>query len=136
MTQTSSPAFRILGTTNDVTECEHCGRTELKGTIVLAPLDADGNAEADPVHYGAVCGARAAGWKTADLRKAASAADRAKVEAAWVERQRLADIESARLQALRYTEECPLGPTICGATRRDTATREHRSTVRPCLAHA
>lgn len=135
MTQTSSPAFKVLGTTDDVTECEHCGRVELKGTIVLLPLDADGNADADPVYYGAVCGARAAGTKTADLRKAASAADRAKVEAARAEHQRLATIESNRVAALRYTAECPLGPSICGATRRDNAQREHRSTVRGCIAH-
>jgi len=83
-------AYRILGTTDDVTECELCGRTELKGSIVLAVLDADSN-EAGIVYYGASCGARAAGWITKDVRTKAKAADDAKREAA-----RLAAEEESR----------------------------------------
>lgn len=71
---TARKVFRVLGTTQDVTECELCGRSELKGTIVLAPLDADGNNEG-VVYYGASCGAKAAGWTTKDVRKAAKDAD-------------------------------------------------------------
>lgn len=71
---TTNKAFRVLGTTNDVTACDLCGRAELKGTIVLASLDADGNEDA-VVYYGASCGAKAAGWTTKDVRKAAKDAD-------------------------------------------------------------
>lgn len=73
--------FRILGTTNDVTTCEHCGRTELKGTIILGVLDEDGNV-VDRVHYGATCGARAAGQTVKEFRKAATDADRPRLAAA------------------------------------------------------
>ena len=115
MTHTEPAArkvFRVLGTTDDVTECEHCGRTELKGTIRLGVLDADGNVEG-VTYFGAVCGARAAGWTTKDIRKAASAADRAAAEAARIERERLASIEHARIRALDGTADCYMGPEIC-----------------------
>lgn len=72
--------FRVKGTTDDVTECELCGRQELKGTVVLAVLDEDGNEEG-VVYYGSSCGAKAAGWTTKEVRDAAKAADRAAHEA-------------------------------------------------------
>ncbi len=91
MTTTTAPAarrvFTVLGTTDEVTECEHCGRVDLKGTVRLGALDADGNVEGI-TYFGAVCGARAAGWTTKDIRKAATAADRAAAEAARVGRDR------------------------------------------------
>lgn len=118
MTQTSTPAFRVLGTTDDVTECEHCGRVDLKGTIILLPLDVDGNAEGEPTYFGAVCGARAAGWKTADLRKAATAANRAKAEADRIERERLATIEYKRIRSLDGTADCYMMPAICRIERK------------------
>jgi hypothetical protein len=54
-------AYRVKGTTDEVTECELCGRQELKGTVMLAPLDEDGNEE-EIVYFGSSCGAKAAGW--------------------------------------------------------------------------
>jgi hypothetical protein len=74
----SAPAatYRILGTTDEVTSCEHCGRVELKGTIVLGIVDADGNIE-DRAYFGATCGAKAAGRKVKEIREEAAAADRA-----------------------------------------------------------
>lgn len=80
MTTTTAPAarkvFKVLGTTQDVTTCDLCGRDELRGTVRLGALDVDGNVE-DVVHYGSACGAKAAGWTTQEIRKQASAADRA-----------------------------------------------------------
>lgn len=73
-TTTTHKVFKVLGTTDEVTECQHCGRTDLKGTIRLGELDADGNVEG-VTYFGAVCGAKAAGWTTKDLRKAAKTAD-------------------------------------------------------------
>lgn len=122
-TETARPAFKVLGTTDDVTSCEHCGRVDLKGTIRLGILDADGNVE-DVTYFGAVCGARAAGWTTKDIRKAASAADRAAVETARVERERLATIEYARIRALDNTADCYRPPGIC-----------RRSGDGACVAH-
>ncbi len=123
MTTTTAPArkvFRVLGTTDEVTECEHCGRVDLKGTIRLGALDADGNVE-DVTYFGAVCGARAVGWTTKDIRKQAIVADRDRIEA---ERLAAADAAYAATALLYGTADCPSGPTMC---RKD----------RPfCLAHS
>jgi hypothetical protein len=116
-TDTTRKLYKVLGTTDEVTECEHCGRVELKGTIVLGILDEDGNVE-DRTYFGAVCGAKAAGWTTKDLRKAAAAADRDAAEAARAERQRKADEDYAASVLLRYTAECPLAPQACRYDRR------------------
>lgn len=71
--------YRVLGTTDEVTTCEICGRDELKGTIVLGVLDADGNVEAE-MYAGSSCGAKAVGRKgrnaAAKLRDEADAATR------------------------------------------------------------
>jgi hypothetical protein len=53
-----APAFRYIGTADETTVCEHCGRADLRSTVVLALLDADGNT-ADYVRYGSTCAARA-----------------------------------------------------------------------------
>jgi hypothetical protein len=53
--------FRVGGTTDQITECELCGKPELKGTVQMIELDADGNAVADH-YYGSTCAAKATGW--------------------------------------------------------------------------
>jgi hypothetical protein len=116
-TDTARKVYKVLGTTDEVTECEHCGRTELKGTIRLGALDADGNVEG-VTYFGAVCGARAAGWTTKEIRKSASDAVRAAAEAERAARQAAADADYAASVLLRYTAECPLMPTICQRERR------------------
>lgn len=111
------PAFRVLGTTDDVTTCEHCGRVELKGTIRLGVLDADGNVEG-VTYFGAACGARAAGWTTKDIRKQATAADRAAAEAAREARYVATKIALDAADAARGTADCPTMPSICQRERR------------------
>jgi hypothetical protein len=76
--QTMSKVFTVKGSTTDVTDCELCGRTDLKGTIVLSALDADGNDTGEIVYYGADCGARAAKWTVRQIRTAAKTADDAR----------------------------------------------------------
>ena len=44
-TATAQAAYRVRGTTDDVTTCQICGKPELRGTVVLDILDADGNTE-------------------------------------------------------------------------------------------
>jgi hypothetical protein len=73
-TQNTTATYRVLGTTDEVTECEHCGRVDLKGTIILGIIDIDGSVE-DRTYFGAVCGARAAGKPVKELRKEAASAD-------------------------------------------------------------
>jgi hypothetical protein len=58
-TEAPAPAFRYIGITDECTECENCHKPELRSTVVIMPLDADGNDEGDPVHYGSSCAARA-----------------------------------------------------------------------------
>lgn len=45
---------RALGFTNDVTTCDHCGKTYLKGTCAVEENE-------QIVHYGSVCIAKAFG---------------------------------------------------------------------------
>jgi hypothetical protein len=62
MTTNEPPArWRYLGTTNDVVDCqrEGCPQTDLSHTVVIMPLDVDGNDDGDPVYYGSTCAARA-----------------------------------------------------------------------------
>jgi hypothetical protein len=90
MTATTAKArkvFRVLGTTDDFTTCELCGREELKGTVVLQPLDADGNPDGDPVYFGSSCGAKAAGWTTREVVSAAKRADQERREAERAKRE-------------------------------------------------
>jgi hypothetical protein len=51
--------YRYLGVTDECTECEQCGKVELRSTVVLQPLDVDGNFDGDPVYFGSTCAARA-----------------------------------------------------------------------------
>lgn len=76
----TAPRFRFLGTTDDVIDCERCGKADLRATVVLEALDADGNSEA-VVYFGSDCAARAlaaaGGRRTtaATVRKLAEAAN-------------------------------------------------------------
>lgn len=55
----TSEQYRYLGVTDDCTECEKCGQVQLRSTVVLQPLDVDGNFDGDPVYFGSTCAARA-----------------------------------------------------------------------------
>lgn len=55
--------FRLLGLDESVTACDLCGKQDLKCTMALEELDAEGNVVSDePVYYGRDCGAFALGW--------------------------------------------------------------------------
>jgi hypothetical protein len=54
----SANSFRYIGITDETTVCEHCGRADLRSTVVLALLDADGSDE-EYVRYGSTCAAKA-----------------------------------------------------------------------------
>lgn len=72
--------FKVLGTTDEVTTCEYCGRPELKGTVVLDILDVDGNSEGT-AYYGTGCAATAGKRTAKDIRDSAKAANQAKRDA-------------------------------------------------------
>lgn len=92
-------AFKVLGTTTDVTDCQLCGRTDLKGTIALAPLDVDGNQAGETVYYGSDCGAKAAGWTQKDIRQKAKSADDARAREEQIRRTAARRVEDARWQS-------------------------------------
>lgn len=60
-------AYRVIGTTDESTECGLCGRVELKCTVMLVPLDADGNTDGEVTYFGRSCAAKAAGWTVREL---------------------------------------------------------------------
>jgi hypothetical protein len=86
--------FRVGGTTDQITTCELCGKPELKGTVQMIELDADGNDFTDH-YYGSSCAAKAAGWTQKAVTMGARAADRAKKEAAEAARWKAQAEESA-----------------------------------------
>ncbi|MFJ2745462.1 hypothetical protein ACIO3O_38035 [Streptomyces sp. NPDC087440] len=70
----SFPQWVIKGVTDDCTTCDCCGRSNLKRTVALMPLDADGNEEGEVSYYGTGCAAAALRRKITDVANTASAA--------------------------------------------------------------
>ena len=87
----------FLGTTDDVTTCECCGRSDLKSTVALVLTEDPTLGE--PVYFGVVCAAKALKLSARDVRKAARTADDAKAEAERVAREKAAREADARWQA-------------------------------------
>lgn len=73
--------YRIKGTSNDVTNCDCCGRDQLRRTVALAVLDADRN-ETETVYYGTSCAARAMAITSRKVTQQAGAADMHRASAA------------------------------------------------------
>lgn len=73
---------RYLGTTDDVTTCDCCGRTGLKNTVVIEMHD-----DAEPLYYGVTCAARALKTTAKEVRYEAKRADTLKREKEAAERQ-------------------------------------------------
>jgi hypothetical protein len=105
-------AYRFIGTTDEVTACDCCGRQGLKMTIVLAPVDGG-----DYVFFGNACGAKAQGWGVKDFNAAAKSADierKNAIKAAKASHPLNAVIESEMRSAntasprLTYVERRPL----------------------------
>lgn len=117
---TTTTRYEIVGTTQDVTQCDQCGRNDLRGTIVLAVLevtinDATGaeewNHTGDIVHYGSDCGAKAVGYgpgKGRALRKEAEIADRAAAREAEMLAERRSRYRRA-LDTLAFDNEIEAG---------------------------
>lgn len=84
MATAPAPRFRYIGITDEATTCERCGKDELRATVVIMPMDAEGNDEGEAAYYGSTCAARALTGKGggAKVRKAATdAARRLKAQA-------------------------------------------------------
>lgn len=88
-----SAKYRMIGTTDDVIDCEKCGKPELRMTVVLEMLDADGNGEG-VTYYGTTCAARALA-----ARGVRTTAAKVRDEARFAQQQRERDRDYA-LQSL------------------------------------
>lgn len=81
MSETVIRSFRAIGATEDVTTCDYCGRIELKGTVVLAILDEEGNNTGEVVYYGVTCAATAGKRTVKAVRDEVREAERARIAA-------------------------------------------------------
>ena len=72
---TNANQIKFLGTSDEVTVCGCCGRSDLKRTVALSIDDAD------PVYFGVVCAARALKMPAKEVRTHTKHADDAKSEA-------------------------------------------------------
>ena len=50
--------MKILGITDDRTECDCCGKVGLKCTVALEHVDSEGNGTGEIVYFGRDCAAR------------------------------------------------------------------------------
>lgn len=91
MSNAAAPAvrlFRALGTTDEATTCDYCGRIELRKTVRLAFLDADGTLTGDVAYYGTGCAATAGKRTVKDIIAEAKASELAEREARRIEEDR------------------------------------------------
>lgn len=95
ITHTQAYRYQAAGFTDDITTCDLCGKTELKGTVRLTIVDADGDHDGE-IYAGVTCAARWQGKTAATVRTEARKADRAAL-AAW--RQWSLDRHEHRYQA-------------------------------------
>lgn len=70
--------YEAIGTTDENTTCDCCGKVNLKITVVLR------DDEGDFHYFGSSCAARATGWKTAYLNRQVIAADNKREAAAAI----------------------------------------------------
>jgi hypothetical protein len=105
-------AYRVHGTTDDVTTCDLCGRVELKMTVIMIALDADGN-DIEAEYFGVDCAAKAAGWTQRKVKTDAKAADTARREAEQADRMRRAEESFAReVENFRTWASGKIGVTV------------------------
>lgn len=72
---TTFESFEVLGTTDEVTTCDCCGKNPLKATVAISFDDAE------PVFFGSTCAAKAAKIAPKIMAKAVRSADKAKQKA-------------------------------------------------------
>ena len=103
----ANDSIKFLGTSDEVSTCDCCGRKDLKSTVALS-ID-DGEA----VYFGVTCAARALAMDAKLVRKASKAADDEKYRAEQAARRAKADAEFAKWDAFLKTN----GTGTCVFTR-------------------
>lgn len=82
--------YRMIGTTDDVIDCEKCGKVDLRMTVVLEMFDADGNSEGI-TYYGSTCAARALAARGVRVTAAT-----VRQQATYAQQQRVREAADAR----------------------------------------
>jgi hypothetical protein len=98
MATTPRKVFEVRGMTDEITTCELCGREELRGTVQMIELDADGNPYTDH-YFGTSCAAKAAGWTQREVKERVQAAVAEKRERDAAERRAHWEAREAQLDA-------------------------------------
>jgi len=97
--------LKILGISDEVTECDRCGRYELKKTIAI--LDT----ETTEIHYyGSECASMLMGFDAKEVNKQAR---KAKKELEKEENKRKAEINKNKIPACEWAEKHPLYVAEC-----------------------
>lgn len=86
--------YTYLGTSDEVTTCDCCGKSDLKKTVAISDDE-----RGETLYFGTTCAARALKVQVADVRKGTAAADRAKEEAKRAAQDALRHAEHARWTA-------------------------------------
>src|ERR1019366_5729016 len=100
ITETAPHGYRACGTTDEITDCDHCGKTGLKSTVILRFLDADGNYDGER-YVGTSCAGKMLSYGKANPKLAtkilreAQAADRKRADAVEFSREMLAFFDAA-----------------------------------------
>jgi hypothetical protein len=99
--ETAPHGYLACGTTDEITDCDHCGKTGLKSTVILRFLDAEGNADDGERYVGVVCAGKMLSGGKANPRLAtkilreAQAADRKRADAVEFSREMMAFFDAA-----------------------------------------
>ena len=86
--------YTFLGTTDEVTTCDCCGKADLKMTVAI--MDDEGG---EALYFGTSCAARALKIGIKEVKAGTAAADRAKAEAKRAEVAAKHEAEMARWRA-------------------------------------
>lgn len=123
-TMEATAKYRFIGTTDECTECGLCGKMQLRSTVVLMPLDEDGNDEGEVVYFGSTCAAKVLG------RTGRGQGARVLAEARGAHWRTLAEAEDAHRMLAHYG--LPETGDVDGATLAKATARyihQHRNAI-------
>ena len=86
--------YTYLGTSDEVTTCDCCGKSELKSTVAISDDE-----QGETLYFGSTCAAKALKVQLADVKRGTAAADRAKEEAKRAAQEVLYRAEMVRWKA-------------------------------------
>ena len=96
--------YAVEGTTDERTDCDCCGRSNLKSTVVLRDLESG-----DFVFFGVTCAAKAQGWTNKEVKSSVDAARVAKTKEALhfaMSHRLYAQCEALRPAERKVIEDC------------------------------